>query len=251
MAQPATSLADFLQDSSTFDYVIVSSRTAGLVLAARLTKIQQFDRPSAEDIGNWEQLGNKGWSWADLAPYYFKSEMLDGDGRKRAPGKRTSTAKSLSSMAILHSTRLSRVLRPKDPWSGNHLGFYGTLSTITRDGDRAIRSYAATGYLMPNIHRKNLKILTDATVTRVIMDQSTDTARGVEFWFDGVSHQVFATAEVILSASSVHSPRLLELSEIGDPKVLCAGGIECVVQLPDAGNNLQEHPITAVTHDRD
>lgn len=144
---------------------------------------------------------------------------------------------------------VSGVPRPKDPWSGDHVGFYGTLSTVDRNDGRATRSYAATGYLQPNIRRENLKVLTEATVTRVLLDPTTATAQGVEFVHDGATHQVLATKEVILSASSIQSPRLLELSGIGDPKVLQAAGIDCVVQLPDVGNNLQEHPMTAVTYE--
>ncbi|KAK9364312.1 GMC oxidoreductase-domain-containing protein, partial [Lipomyces kononenkoae] len=138
--------------------------------------------------------------------------------------------------------------RPNDPWSGNHLGFYGTLSVIDRD-NKATRSYVSTGYLAPNIHRKNLKILTEATASKILLDGSTATARGVEFWCDGAFHNVFATTEVILSASSVQSPRLLELSGIGDPVVLRTAGIDCVVPLHDVGNNLQEHPLTAAIYE--
>ncbi|KAF3396603.1 Oxygen-dependent choline dehydrogenase [Talaromyces pinophilus] len=228
-----------------------------------------YCRPSAEDIDYWGQLGNKGWSWADLAPYYHKSETVDDNSGKRAPGKTDFYSQNAEfhghtgpiktsfppwRMPIEDSImeafdEVSGVTRPKDPWSGDHVGFYGTLSTIDRNGGRATRSYAATGYLQPNIQRANLKVLTEATVTRVLLDPTTVTAQGVEFLHDGKTHQVLATKEVILSASSIQSPRLLELSGIGDPKVLQAAGIDCVVQLPDVGNNLQEHPMTAVTYE--
>lgn len=144
---------------------------------------------------------------------------------------------------------VSGLPRPEDAWSGDHVGFYGTLSTVARDDNRATRSYAATGYLQPNIQRENLKILTEATVTKVLLDPTATTAQGVEFRHGGTIHRILATTEVILSASSIQSPRLLELSGIGDPKVLNAAGIRCVVQLPDVGNNLQEHPMTAVAYE--
>jgi choline dehydrogenase-like flavoprotein len=84
-------------------------------------------------------------------------------------------------------------------------------------------------------------------VSKILLDKTT--ARGVEFWRDGAFHNVFTTTEVILSASTVQSPRLLELSGIGDPDVLRTAGIDCVVPLPEVGNNLQEHPMTAATYE--
>lgn len=228
-----------------------------------------YCRPSAEDIDYWEQLGNKGWSWAALAPYYHKSETVDDDSGNRASGKTDFYSQNdefhghsgpiktsfppwrmpIEDSVMEALDEVSGVPRPKDPWSGDHVGFYGTLSTIDRRNGRATRSYAATGYLQPNIQRENLKVLTDATVTRVLLDPTTATTQGVEFRHGGAFHQVLATQEVILSASSIQSPRLLELSGIGDPKVLHAAGIRCVVQLSDVGNNLQEHPMTAVTYE--
>jgi choline dehydrogenase-like flavoprotein len=94
---------------------------------------------------------------------------------------------------------VSGVPRPKDPWSGDHVGFYGTLSTIDRNDGKAARSYAATGYLQPNIQRQNLKVLTEAIVTRVLLDPTTATAQGVEFQHSGTIHHVLAMEEVILS----------------------------------------------------
>ncbi|EED14005.1 aryl-alcohol dehydrogenase, putative [Talaromyces stipitatus ATCC 10500] len=228
-----------------------------------------YCRPSAEDIDYWGKLGNKGWSWTELAPYYHKSETQDENSGKQAAGK----ADFYSQDSVFHGhsgpiktsfppwrvpvedsimeafDEVSGVARPKDPWSGNHVGFYGTLSTIDRKDNKAVRSYAATGYLQPNIERKNLKVLTDATVTKVLLDQDTSTAKGVEFLYEKATYQVLTTTEVILSASSIQSPRLLELSGIGDPKVLQAAGVDCVIQLPGVGSNLQEHPMTSVTYE--
>jgi choline dehydrogenase-like flavoprotein len=225
-----------------------------------------YCRPSAEDIDYWAELGNDGWSWAELAPYYHRSESIDEGSSKKASGKQgfySEEAQSHGHSGPIKTSfppwtvpiedsiidafdKTSGVPRPNDPWSGNHLGFYGALSVIDRD-NKATRSYGATGYLAPNIHRKNLKVLTGATVSKILLDKTT--ARGVEFWRDGAFHNVFTTTEVILSASTVQSPRLLELSGIGDPDVLRTAGIDCVVPLPEVGNNLQEHPMTAATYE--
>ncbi|KAF4210835.1 hypothetical protein CNMCM5878_003776 [Aspergillus fumigatiaffinis] len=334
-----TSLSNFMEGSSTFDYVIVGGGTAGLVLAARLSEdpaitvgvieagksklgdanvdmptgitamlnnteydwaykstpqrlpkqagtnqkvhhvargkllggssginFLAYCRPSAEDIDYWAELGNNGWSWAELAPYYHRSESIDEGSSKKASGKQgfySEEAQSHGHSGPIKTSfppwrvpiedsiidafdKTSGVPRPNDPWSGNHLGFYGALSVIDRD-NKATRSYGATGYLAPNIHRKNLKVLTGATVSKILLDKTT--ARGVEFWCDGAFHNVFTTTEVILSASTVQSPRLLGLSGIGDPDVLRTAGIDCVVPLPEVGNNLQEHPMTAATYE--
>jgi choline dehydrogenase-like flavoprotein len=82
---------------------------------------------------------------------------------------------------------------------------------------------------------------------KLVLDTSLS-AKGVEFVCGGIVYQVAASSEVILAAGSLQTPRLLELSGIGDPKVLDAAGVECVVSLPSVGANLQDHPMTSLTY---
>lgn len=145
---------------------------------------------------------------------------------------------------------LSGVETTQDPWDGDHLGIYGSLSVV--DARNGARSYAATGYLAPNLHRSNLKVLTEATVCKILLDSEANTtpiARGVEFFHADTLYQVAATTEVLLCTGTIASPRLLELSGIGDPAILAAAGVECVLPQPEVGNNLREHPMTSIAYE--
>lgn len=126
-----------------------------------------------------------------------------------------------------------------DPWSGDHMGFYSSLAAVDRSTDKGRRSYAATGYLRPNLGRPNLKVLTEALVTKVNLDGNT--ATGVEFVHNGQKHTVNASKEVILSGGVINSPQILELSGIGDPQVLKEAGVECKVENTRVGANFQDH----------
>lgn len=117
------------------------------------------------------------------------------------------------------------------------MGFYSSLAAVDRSSDVGKRSYAATGFLRPNLHRPNLKVLTEALANKVVLDGNT--ATGVEFTHAGRKHTVKAIKEVILSGGVINSPQLLELSGIGDPEVLKAAGVECVVENTRVGANFQ------------
>lgn len=118
------------------------------------------------------------------------------------------------------------------------MGFYSSLGAVNRTSDPGRRSYAATGYLRDmSMHRRNLKVLTEALATKVVMDGNT--ATGVEFSHAGQTRTVKATKEVILSGGVINSPQILELSGIGDPEVLRQAGVECKVENKAVGANFQ------------
>lgn len=127
------------------------------------------------------------------------------------------------------------------------MGFYSSLAAVNRTTDAGKRSYAATGYLRPNLHRPNLKVLTEALASKITLDGNT--ATGVEFLHDGRKQTVKASKEVILSGGVYNSPQLLELSGIGDPDVLKAAGVECVVENNRVGKNLQDHVLGGMVYD--
>ncbi|KAL2841416.1 hypothetical protein BJY01DRAFT_236354 [Aspergillus pseudoustus] len=215
-----------------------------------------YCRPSRGDIDRWEELGNDGWNWDNLLPYYRKSQRIaQGTLPRQGPQDSFSAldkqfhedetgviATSFPLWRFPFEDTLLNALdetaglaRPVDPWSGEHLGFYGALNTIDRSGERPI--------------------LTNAFVCRVILSEENEggseypTARGVVFSSREHMHHVLAKREVILSCGSIKSPQLLELSGIGDQEVLEAAGIKCRVALPAVGHNLQEHPMTSVTYE--
>jgi choline dehydrogenase-like flavoprotein len=129
----------------------------------------------------------------------------------------------------------------------DHFGFYSSLAAVDRTSDKGRRSYAATGYLRPNLSRPNLKVLTEALATRVLLDGNT--ATGVEFMHDGKRHSIKASKEVILSGGTVNSPQILELSGIGDPEVLKTAGVECLVENNRVGCNFQDHVLGGMLYD--
>ena len=124
-----------------------------------------------------------------------------------------------------------------DAWSGDHLGFYSSLAAVDRTSDKGRRSYAATGYLRPNLGRQNLKVLTEALVTQINLDGNS--ATGVQFMHNEQEYNVKASTEVILSGGVINSPQILELSGIGDPEILKAAGVECKIENKRVGANFQ------------
>ena len=116
------------------------------------------------------------------------------------------------------------------------MGFYSSLGSVNRTTDPGKRSYAATGYLRPNLGRANLKVLTSALVNKIVLEGNT--ATGVEFVHDGQRRTINASKEVILSGGTISSPQILELSGIGDPDVLKAAGVECLVENRRVGANV-------------
>jgi choline dehydrogenase-like flavoprotein len=136
-----------------------------------------------------------------------------------------------------------------DPWSGDHLGIHHVLATITRKGpNKGKRSYAAREYYAPNHTRPNLKVLCQARVNKVLLDDDNKVT-GVSITHREKDYEVRVTREVILSTGTVFSPHILELSGIGDPAVLKAAGIPCKVDNAAIGANLQDHAISFMTWD--
>lgn len=218
------------------------------------------------DLG-WEALGNKGWGWEGLAPYFLKHQTLDktpvhddpqfmpiagGDKYHGTNGPiHTSFNDWYMPLEVDFAKAAYEVAGTEktihDAWSGDHLGFYSSLGAVNRSDDPGNRSYSASGYLRPNLGRPNLKVLTEAQATRILLEGNV--AKGVEFVHRGQKYSVEATREVILSAGVIQSPQLLELSGIGDPEVLKAAGVECGVENKGVGANFQDHVLGGLLFD--
>jgi choline dehydrogenase-like flavoprotein len=231
-----------------------------------------YTRPCAQDIDDWaNELGLDGWSFADLLPYFQRHQHLEKDLKNIA--ERDTDVSPLdfdlhgssgpihTSLPIWHVPfeepllsaldRESGVPRPVEPNNGEHLGFFRSFLSIDRTG-KPIRSYAGNGYLAPVQDRPNLRVLTEVTVTRVILEKGSDDsilAKGIELLQGGITRNLFANKEVILSAGSFKSPQLLELSGIGDPAVLEKAQIPCILPNPHVGNNLQEKTMSVVVYE--
>lgn len=214
-------------------------------------------------------MGNKGWGWNGLAPYFRKHQTLDKTDNKSgnpqympaAGGDEfhgsdgpihvsfndwTSPFEEDFVKAAYEVSGTKNTLH--DAWSGDHMGFYSSLGAVNRTDDPGRRSYAATGYLRPNLKRPNLKVLTEAQATKVT-GIANGTADGVDFVHKGQKYTIAAKKEVVLSAGVIQTPQLLELSGIGDPEVLRSAGVECLVQNKGVGANFQDHVLGGLLYD--
>lgn len=227
-----------------------------------------YVRGSRADYDGWKDLGNEGWGWDDLVPYFRKHQTIDPPETNHPDPQfmpYSATDDHHGRDGPIH-TSFNDHYEPfeedfvkaayevggtgntlVDAWSGDHLGFYSSLGAVNRSTDPGKRSYSATGYLRPNLSRPNLKVLTEAHASKIILEGNK--ATGVEFLHQGKKHYAAASREVVLSAGVIQSPQLLELSGIGDPEVLKKAGIECIVENKDVGANFQDHVLCGVLYD--
>ncbi|AJZ57072.1 FAD dependent oxidoreductase family protein [Paraburkholderia fungorum] len=201
-----------------------------------------YVRPFAEDIDTWEQLGAKGWNFENCLPYYSRSETWT-EGRSPQRGtngpiqvSRVKNPPEICATVVQAATQagLDFVDDPNSTTQGPSIWYYQQ----TRDGRR--RSSAARGYLRPAMARANLTVVTGLQVSRLEMN-GTQVTGIAAMTSRGIPVQLHARREVILSAGVIGTPRLLELSGIGDKAVLDNAGIRTRVALPGVGNNLQDH----------
>lgn len=136
-----------------------------------------------------------------------------------------------------------------DPFSGNSTGGYSTMASV--DAETKTRSYAALVYGMPAMQRPDVHIITEALVHKILFKPTSETgdvtATGVEAMIQGELHQIIAKREVILSAGALNTPKLLELSGIGNASMLRQFNIPVVEDNPNVGENLQDHLMTGIS----
>ena len=201
-----------------------------------------FARGEAEEYDHWRALGNEGWGWSDVLPFFRKLESYDrGDPEVRGRGGpikvtlRSDWESDPLSEAYLRACQQAGIPRVEDYNDGYPEG----ASYLQQNIDRGWRCSAATGYLKPARRRPNLVIRTEAPVRRVLLEGGD--AVGVEYRYAGEARVARATGEVVLCAGSIQSPQLLELSGIGDPKVLQQAGLAVHQALPGVGEDLLDH----------
>lgn len=205
-----------------------------------------FVRGDPAEYDSWADQGCAGWGYADMEPIFKRLEDFpEGDQQKRGSGgpihcTRLDNFDPLSN-AFLGACTEAGYRKLDDYNDGSYEGaFY--LQYSTRKG---FRNSAAAGYLRPAKKRTNLSVLPNADATRIVMDGKR--ATGIEYLRDGKTRTVTARREVILSAGPLVSPKLLELSGIGNSDILQKHGIDVVHHLPGVGENLRDHPNTRVT----
>jgi choline dehydrogenase len=199
-----------------------------------------YVRGQPRDFADWKALGNPGWGWDDVLPYYKKSEDFDrysahhGRGGPQHVTEITPYVHPICYSFIEAAEELG-FPRSSD-FNGNHPEGVGIYQINTRGGWRAS---TANAFLHPARKRKNLKLQTKALARRVLFEGKR--ANGVEYALGGEVRQVRARREVILCGGAINSPQLLMLSGIGDPAQLKAVGIEPLVAARAVGRNLQDH----------
>lgn len=202
-----------------------------------------YTRGSKRDFDNWQSLGNVGWSYEEVLPYFIKSENIAVSQLRTSPYHGTGGYLNVDKAhwATPLSKLFTQALKDRgyplnDNNKPNPIGVYPVLST-TLDGARLSASKA---FIRPIRHRRNLHVGKQARVTRVLVDSVTKRTFGVEFVKNRKVHVVRARKEVILSAGSFNTPQLLMLSGIGPKDHLDDLGIP-VLQDLRVGYNLQDH----------
>jgi choline dehydrogenase len=199
-----------------------------------------YMRGQARDYDGWRQLGNSGWGWDDVLPYFRKSEdyAFGADEMHGAGGEWRVEAQRLSWPILdvfIEACEEVGIPRIDDFNRGDNFG----VSYFRVNQRRGIRVNTAKAFLRPALARKNLTLLSRAEVAEI--DIENGRATGVVFWRSGKLSEARAAGEVILAAGAIGSPQLLELSGIGAGAVLSAAGIPVLQELPGVGENLQDH----------
>lgn len=217
---------------------------------------QIFCPPTKANFDSWETLGNEGWNWDVLQKNMTKAytyppveaereAALDVDGwsakNDKAKGPiRTSYPKLAVHEAWANTIKNLGYPMAKDPFLGTANGTFSLLHSV--DPVTKERSYSATAYYQPHKDRENLVVLTDAHVDKILFDRGgVVKATGVQYTHNGTTQTASVTKEVVLAAGTFQSPKILELSGIGDATLLAKHGIEPIRDLPGVGENLQDH----------
>ena len=200
-----------------------------------------YVRGQRQDYDRWAELGNTGWGWDDVMPYFKKSEDNErGAGEFRGAGGPLSVSDPTFRHPICDAwiAAAKAAGYPENPdYNGATQEGVGYFQLTTSKGRRAS---TAVAFLNPARSRSNLKIFTNAHVSKVLI--SDGEARGVEIVRPGGDVQkITAHREVLISAGAVGSPQVLQLSGIGHAGDLKAVGVDSARHLPGVGKNLQDH----------
>ena len=203
-----------------------------------------YIRGQAEDFDHWRQLGNTGWSFDDVLPYFRRSEhQMRGANSFHGSGGPLCVSDvaqhPICEGFIAATTGLG--FPRNDDFNGASQDGVGYHQTTTRNGKRCS---TAVGYLRPAMQRANLTVVTGALTEKILLEGRR--AVGVTFRRDGELCTARAAREVILCGGAVNSPQLLMLSGIGPQEHLAGFGIPVVHHLPGVGQSLQDHYSAAI-----
>ena len=203
-----------------------------------------FSRGQKMDFDVWAQKGNRGWSYDDVLPYfcrYESHENSEDNNLRGQSGEMTITdLKWRDPLCEAFIRGAESIGIPRNP---DYNGAYqeGT-SYVQRTSTGKLRMSAARAFLKPARKRRNLRVITNAHATKILLDGKR--ATGVAYKRGGVSgrsDEVHASREVIISGGTINSPQLLQLSGIGPTNLLNNLGVEVLHNLPGVGENLRDH----------
>jgi choline dehydrogenase len=199
-------------------------------------------RAKPADLAGWVDGGARGWGWNECLPYYQKSENQTDETNP--------TAGRGGPMDVMNARETGSTISQTFIDACVELG-YPEIADLNHDSAGAAwqhvnikdgkRGGVLTSYLEPALQRPNLTLHANSRATRLLFEGSR--CVGVEFVRDGALHTARATTEVVLSAGAIESPKLLNLSGIGNAEHLAALGIPVAVELPGVGENFQDHPL--------
>lgn len=200
-----------------------------------------YIRGHRDNYDEWRDLGNEGWGYDEVLPYFKKSERHE-EGESEFHGGsgplKVTRQRGCSPVSDAYSAAISAVCKVPaiDDFNGAQQEGTGTYQQTCADRRR---SSTAAAFLHPIMDRPNLTVLTNATVTKILI--TSGRAHGVNFVKDGVARTAHTSAEVILSAGAIGSPQIMMLSGIGPGQHLREKGIQVLHELPGVGRNLQDH----------
>ncbi|MCS5605925.1 MAG: choline dehydrogenase [Alphaproteobacteria bacterium] len=199
-----------------------------------------YVRGQSQDYDTWAQMGNRGWSFDEVLPFFKMSENFERGGSDLRGGSGLLNVADMRENDRLLDAMIEAGGQAgygiNPDYNGENQDGFGYYQVTQRHGRR---HSAARAFLGPAAHRANLHIQMNAIAARLLMDGKRVT--GVEYQIGDEVHQAHARREVILSAGAVQSPQLLELSGIGQPGLLRDLGIEVRHELPGVGENYRDH----------
>ncbi|MGI9326791.1 MAG: GMC family oxidoreductase [Pseudomonadales bacterium] len=204
-----------------------------------------YMRGQRSDFDHWAQLGNRGWGWDDVLPIFKASEDYQhGADEFHGSGGELRVEERRVNWEILDAWRdaaaESGIPKIEEFNRGDNFG----TAYFQMNQRRGSRWSGSKGFLRPVLARPNLTVMTEQSVTQILLDTTTDTprAKGISVRSDlGQTQQMHARREVILAAGSIGSPQLLQLSGIGAADTLAEIGARQIHELPGVGENLQDH----------
>ncbi|KAL8829740.1 MAG: hypothetical protein Q9191_001833 [Dirinaria sp. TL-2023a] len=235
--------------SHKLTHIVVGGGTAGLVVAARLSEDPTITvgvleaGPSAHGDPRINVPGRLGETLFTEYDWQFETTPQHACNGRKIPWNRGRVLGGSSALNFMM-------------WCRGNKGDYDAWEKLgNKDPKTQERCYSVPAYYLPASQRKNLVVLTEATARDVILEKKHDStewiAKGVRFIHKGQEYAVHASGEIVLSAGSVQSPQLLELSGVGNTQILEAGGVETKINNPKVGENLQDHMVTMMIYELD